>query len=367
MKSVVAVLGTRPEKVKLEPVFRALEGQFQVTVIETGQHDTLIDSTGVEEGDYRVIRIAVQIGGRALPDVLGVLTQEVAGVLAGLKPDMVLVQGDTISALSGALAARFSEFPVGHVEAGLRTFNVRSPWPEELVRKLIGQAADFHFAPTSTSRQNLIMEGVSPQKIFVTGNTSVDVVEQAKSRLGIRINPGASHQSLMQNSGPAIVTLHRRESHGDTRLRALRNLDRFLDANPGLRLKIVQHPNPSVVTDLEASKIGAHPRVELCAPLSHDEMVKAISESPFVISDSGGVQEEAPSLDRAVFIARDVTERPEAVDEGLNYLCGADLAGLEGHFQKWLASGASEKIWNPYGDSHAGEHIAAAIAEIVAV
>lgn len=351
MTEIVAIFGTRPERIKVEPVLQAFGDKDKALVLQTGQHIELLDSLGKSGSDieYRSLNIALR--GVGLADAVGQMVSGVGRELDELRPRLVLVQGDTSSALAGAIAARLCGLPVGHVEAGLRTFDDTSPWPEEMNRRLIGQIAVLHFAPTEASRQNLLREGVADNTIHVTGNTAVDVVQQRMDELGIERTEGDRQR------GRIVVTLHRRESHGAIRLAALRRLMSFLDAHSGYQVRLFSHPNPDVMADLRKSGIEQHSRVTIREPVPHHELLQEVAASSFVVSDSGGIQEEAPSLQRTVFIARDETERPEAVEAGINFLSGAGLENFDQQFAQWVVSGARE-IENPYGDGQAGRRIA---------
>lgn len=362
MMKILAVMGTRPEKVKIEPVLRGLGNAVRVEVLETGQHSSLISRTDVQSDAHEVHYLALFEEKLELSEAIGWLGLEISRHINANPYDLVLVQGDTISALAGAMAARFSGVAVGHIEAGLRTFNENKPWPEELARKAISSIANLHFAPTETSKRNLVAEGVPTNQIWVTGNTSVDVVEDLlgnEPELRGLLASGKVSPEL----GEIVVTLHRREAHGTIRKQALENLKSFLDSHPGFSALILSHPNPSVLEDLAGAAVGNHPSVSISEPLSHREMMFAIASAPFVISDSGGLQEEAPSLGRSVFVARDETERPEAVESGLNFICGADLSGLENSFSVWSNGLGSRLFENPYGDGDAGQRIATILME----
>lgn len=356
MNSIVAIYGTRPELIKLRPALEALPPNRGLSTIKTGQHTDLLETTGQSGHPVDAVQLSTPLDGLPLNEAVGVMVQGLGERLAEIKPSLVLVQGDTSSALAGAIAARFAGCGVGHVEAGLRTFDDASPWPEEINRRLVGQLATIHFAPTERSRENLLREGIAGDRIHVTGNTAVDAVERKLKRLGIR------PQETSRQEGLIVMTLHRRESHGLLRQTALRHTIDFLNRHPGFRIKLFSHPNPKVMSDLEMSGVREHPLVDVREPVPHELLLEEMAAASFVISDSGGIQEEAPSLQRTVFIARDKTERPEAVDEGIHFLCGADLAGLEKNFNTWAAS-TPVPFTNPYGDGGAGARIAAVCEE----
>lgn len=348
---MVAVLGTRPEKIKLGPVLENFSAKNKILSLETGQHVELMDSLGAVRGPFDSISLGVSLGGLDLSGSLGALVSAIGQQLTKLAPRLVIVQGDTTSALAGAIAARLSGSAVAHVEAGLRTFKDESPWPEEMNRRLIGQVATLHFAPTEGSRRNLRREGIPEAAIHVTGNTAVDVVGQWVQRKNAQPKPPN------KEGGTIVVSLHRREAHGENRLAALKKLRGFLDAHPPYEVKLFSHPNPEVLSDLKRSRVADHPRFRIHEPVPHFELLTEISAASFIISDSGGIQEEAPSLGRPVFIARNETERPEAVDAGNNFLCGASLENFNHYFSQWQSI-ESFSLINPYGDGNAGRRIA---------
>lgn len=365
MTGVAIVLGTRPERIKCEPIIADLSGAIPVSVIETGQHTTLLDSAQVRTSHLPTTTLGKDLHGLPLGVALGDMISELTRAFEDISPALVMVQGDTSSSLAGAIAGKMFGTRVAHVEAGLRTHNRQRPWPEEMVRAIIGQLADLHFAPTQLARKNLLAEGVDPGAIVITGNTSVDVVQAAIDELGVVPIP-PSEQEAPQPNHPVLVTLHRREAHGQVRLNALKNLEILLE-NHNLTAEIISHPNPSVLRDIDESRIVENPRVKVIEPLAQRDLLLRILDAPFVVSDSGGIQEEAPSLGKTVFIARDETERPEAVQEGLNFLCGASLEDLEMRFLEWQALEKPSSIQNPYGDGQAGKRIASHILEYLAL
>jgi len=364
VRRIIAVLGTRPEKIKLEPVLGSLPSGFQVSVVETGQHTSLIDSAEVGNDGFDVVRLSSSTEDLSLGESLGKMVADLSNYLSTASADLVLVQGDTASALAGALAARFSGIRVGHVEAGLRTHNNERPWPEELIRKTIGQLSDIHFPPTQIAQENLVAEGCEAASAPICGNTSVDIVTRRINEQQLETRTPLA-QEKDPSSGRIVVTLHRREAHGGPRRAALRQISVFLNGNPRYSAVLVLHPNPAVVRDVRESGIEQHPGVTIIPPLSHVGLLRAVNDAPFVISDSGGIQEEAPSLGKTVFIARAETERPEAVNLGMNYLVGADLTGFSEAFEAWRISEKRDDLHNPYGDGHAGEKIASAIIEFL--
>ena len=351
------VVGTRPEAIKLSLLTAELKNLGQrVTVVSTGQHRQLIQSAGfallddlnpVSEGTSQ---------GTAIQRLTAMI-DKITPLIMESRPDTVVVQGDTLSAMAGALAARFSGFQVAHVEAGLRSKSAESPWPEELIRRTISKLSTIHFAPSILSKENLISEGISADCIYVTGNTSVDVAMRHMEQLGLNQKKWPEKFSF-EGSHKVLGTLHRSESHGARRVRALHTIMRFLDSKPGLTFNLISHPNPFVLRDIEASQIRLHRSVRVLQPLTHSELIKELHGSLFAISDSGGLQEEGPTLGVPILIARDETERQEALVTKQNFLCKADLSALESQFQILISQGYPSESPNPYGRGDSSATIA---------
>jgi len=370
--TVLTVFGTRPEVIKLAPVIRCLdELQDLITTINvtSAQHTDLLypfaESFGVRiDHDLKIMQPDQSPHG-----VCARVLNALEPILLNSKPSVILVQGDTVTALAGALAGFYSRIPVGHVEAGLRTNDPYSPYPEEMNRRLVTRLASYHFAATENNRQTLIAEGVSNDKIFVTGNPVVD------SLLEILRHPGKQSdidQVLAETEGTRriILTTHRRESLGDVMRQNLAVLRRYVDRHDDCSLIFPVHPNPSVV-QAAASVLKDHPRVFLMGPLGYSEFIHLLSRSWLIVSDSGGVQEEAPTLGKPVLILRENTERPEAIEAGVAKLVGGDpqrLAKLLDELTSdasWIASVDQTK--NPFGQGDSGRRIVAAIADILGV
>ncbi|MCH7594691.1 MAG: UDP-N-acetylglucosamine 2-epimerase (non-hydrolyzing), partial [Chloroflexi bacterium] len=335
MKRVLFILGTRPEAIKLAPIVHEIDrrSSLEGMVCVTGQHRQMLDQVlNVFEIEPRW-DLDLMREGQDLPALTARLIQSLAPVLDEARPDIVLVQGDTTTALTGALSAYYARVPVGHVEAGLRTGDKYSPFPEELNRKLIGTLADIHFAPTEGARDNLLAEGVPADRIQMTGNTVVDALLWAKNRLETA-SPGdtfvesqlaAIPQAIRDGGdGPLLlVTGHRRESFGPDFEAICTALLQIVERNKNVRLAYPVHLNPNVREPVYRILGGAE-RVYLFEPPPYLGFVWLLSNSHVILTDSGGVQEEAPSLDKPVLVMRRVTERPEGVDAGCARLVGVD-------------------------------------------
>ncbi len=359
---VLTLFGTRPEVIKLAPVIRELEaaGEFTTVNVHSGQHEGLaqpfVEAFGIRvDHDLRVMRPC-----QTPSDVCSRVLDALDGVLVREAPDAILVQGDTTTALAGALCAFHARIPVGHVEAGLRSGNDLSPHPEEMNRRLITRLATWHFAATELNRENLLREGVADAQIFVTGNPVVDSVQRVYQRL----RPGRALQRVqaeMRHSRILVLTTHRRESFGEAMMENLRVLRRFVNEHPDVGLVFPVHPNPTVVSAAR-SVLSDHPRVLLIEPLGYEDFIALLSAAWLVVSDSGGIQEEAPSVGRPLLILRENTERPEAVSSGVARLVG----GCPERLAAMLEEAASPGSWaetagtvaNPFGRGDAGIIIA---------
>jgi UDP-N-acetylglucosamine 2-epimerase (non-hydrolysing) len=368
MIRVLTLFGTRPEIIKLAPVIRELEAQperFATVNVASGQHTDLlrpfVELFGVRlDHDLRVME-----PGQTPSGVCARVLTAVDPVLERTRPDLVLVQGDTTTALAGALAAFHRRIAVGHVEAGLRSGNPASPFPEEMNRRLITQLASLHFAATEHNRQTLLREQVPADRILLTGNPVVDAVLhiRASARLPERL---ARLIEATEGRRRILLTTHRRESLGSVMLENLRVLRRALDVRPDLCLIFPVHPNPGVVAAAREA-LDDHPRIHLVEPLGYAEFIGLLELCDLVVSDSGGVQEEAPSLGKPVLILRENTERPEAVDCGVARLVGGRPERLAAMLDEVLADGSwadhVRAVANPFGRGDAARRIAGAIIE----
>jgi len=362
---VLVVAGTRPEAIKMAPVVRALQqhGGFDARLCLTAQHRGLLDQV-IRVFDLKPdYDLDVMSPGQSLFDVTSRVLLGMKDVIEDARPDVVLVHGDTTTSFTAALAAYYLRVPIGHVEAGLRTYNKYQPFPEEMNRRLADPLCDFHYAPTEASRDNLLAERIPAEGILVTGNTVIDALLETAAR------PFTFDDPLLENAGKArrllLVTAHRRESFGTPfhdMCRAMRDLAR---ANPDLEVIYPVHPNPSVVA-VTRELLENEPRVHLIEPLDYLPFVHLMKKATLVLTDSGGVQEEGPALGKPVLVMREVTERPEAIAAGTARLVGTRYDGIMSQVQALLddpvACAAMAAKKNPYGDGQASARIAAHLA-----
>lgn len=367
---VLVVFGTRPEVIKLAPVIRALEspGRSLVTVnVLSGQHDHLvrpfIRAFGIRvDHDLQVMQ-----PGQSPSLVCSRVLAALDPLLVEERPEAVLVQGDTSTALAGALASFHRLIPVGHVEAGLRSGDVSSPHPEEMNRRLVTRLATWHFAATKSNRKTLLEEGIAADRIFDTGNPVVDSVQDILQRLVP--GPGlAPTLAATRGLRRIVLTTHRRESFGTVMAENLRVLRRFIDRHPDTALVFPVHPNPAVV-DTTRSVLAGHERIHLLEPLEYGDFIALLSEAWLIVSDSGGVQEEAPSLGRPLLILRENTERPEVVESGLARLVGGRPERLAALLDEAAQSGSWVEgvahVENPFGKGDAGPRIARTVEQLL--
>jgi UDP-N-acetylglucosamine 2-epimerase (non-hydrolysing) len=354
---VCTVFGTRPEAIKLAPVIRCLDVQPGVEqhVVVTGQHRELLD----QALDLFSIRPAVDLRVMTQEQDLGALTARILGQLAKEflqhRPDWVVVQGDTTTAFTAALAAFYQRIPVAHVEAGLRTNDRYNPYPEEINRKFVDQLASLHFAPTEKARANLLKEFLDARTIHVTGNTGIDALLEVAGRTA-HTNPSGEGSC----SRLILVTAHRRESFGRELLNICGALRELVKRNPELHILYVIHPNPNVRVPVERALAGV-PQIETVAALDYLSFVQLMKRSWLILTDSGGIQEEAPSLGKPVLVMRDRTERVEAIEAGTARLVGTNPAQIVGETEKLLHDfvqySQMAQARNPYGDGHAAPRI----------
>tara|TARA_R110000868_G_scaffold92734_1_gene257187 strand:+ start:19974 stop:21194 length:1221 start_codon:yes stop_codon:yes gene_type:complete len=365
---VSIVAGTRPEVVKMAPVRAALQKApgLDPVWVATGQHGSLADQAMDVFGITPDARLTLDWNGSALTSLTSALIRDLGVQFTASRPDFVLVQGDTASAFSGAMAAFLMDIPVGHVEAGLRSGDLRHPFPEEGFRKLISPIANLHFAPTRTAARNLSDEGIAADKIRVTGNTVIDAVQMVGS-MDVSL---PVLDRMRPTERLVLVTLHRRENWDDgvagvcTAIKTLRN--RY----PDLRFVVPVHLNPRVRGPIEAL-LGGEERVELIEPLAYPEFVAMMKRSHLILSDSGGVQEEAPSFGVPVLVLRDKTERGEAIKAGVAKLVGSRAETIVATARHLLdnprAYGRMSRAANPFGDGHAGQRIAQLVSAFLGV
>ena len=365
--TVASVFGTRPEAIKLAPVIRAVEADpdLRSRIIVTAQHRQLLDQALAPFGLVPDVDLDLMRPGHTLVELTSRVLFGMDDVLAAERPDLMLVQGDTTTVFVAALAAFYRGVPVGHVEAGLRSFDLANPFPEEANRRLTSQVTALHFAPTRRAEANLLREHVALERVFLTGNTVVDALMSVVARPDLPPPPGPWHD-LPADAVPVLVTLHRRESWGEPLAGICRALREAADALPQLHVLYPVHPQPRVRETVEPLLSG-HPRVRLIEPLDYLANVAAMKACSFIVTDSGGIQEEAPVLAKPVLVLREVTERPEAVEAGTSWLVGTKeravydavitLATDRARYDE-MAHAVS-----PYGDGRASERIVAAIRE----
>ncbi len=355
-KRVLCVVGTRPEVIKMAPVIHALRSSpwARVSVLSTAQHRDLAAPLLAFFGIVPDHELAVMTAGQTLHDLTARLLQGMPAVFHAARPDMVLAQGDTTTVMATALACFYSGIPFGHVEAGLRTGNLRDPFPEEFNRILASRLATLNFAPTDTARANLLREGVDPGRIHVTGNTVIDALHWTLAR-GVALPvPIPDHRRVL------LVTLHRRESFGAPMLRVFAAIRRLVEQNPDLLVVYPLHPNPNVRIPAQ-DRLGGIDRVLLCPPLDYPGLIAVMQRADLVMTDSGGLQEEAPSLRKPVLVARDTTERPEAIEAGVARLVGTETERIVVAAQHLLddraAYAAMVRDISPFGTGQAGAQI----------
>ena len=356
---VLVIVGTRPEGIKLAPVVDALRARgtaVDARVALTGQHTTLIDQVL----DVFALEASWDLGimkeGQNLYDVAHGCLDGLRGVVDEFRPDMLLVQGDTATVFFGALVGFFERVRVGHVEAGLRSGDKWRPWPEEILRRLTGVAADAHFAPTPRARDNLLAENVDPSSIYLTGNTVVDAVQRIAARPHEPAD-AALREVLESGRRLVLVTAHRRESFGAPLREAFMAVRDIADTFDDVTIVYPVHPNPNVRGPAD-EVLGSHPRIRLTAPLDYLDLVHALRHAALAITDSGGIQEEAPSFGTPVLVLREVTERPEAVEAGVARLVGTDRRRITQAAGEILGGSRRTPVGSPYGDGRAGERIA---------
>ena len=382
LPQVTVIFGTRPEAIKLAPVIHRLqkEPRLACRVCVTAQHRQMLDQVLEAFSLKPDTDLNLMQPGQTLGQLTARAIEALDGYLATEKPDLILVQGDTTTVFCAALAAFYHRIPIGHVEAGLRTGNLQSPWPEEANRVLTSRLTTLHFAPTETARQNLLQEGLPDRQIFMTGNTVIDALLWMRDRLaakgnhavllnGLGINPDFARDYLngLEKSDSAkggrklvLVTGHRRESFGAGFRNICQAIRALADARPDVGVIYPVHLNPNVQAPVNEF-LGNHPRIQLISPVGYEQFVWLMSQSHFILSDSGGVQEEAPSLGKPVLVMRDTTERPEGVQAGTCRLVGTDpekilkesmlLLGDAGEYAR------RSRLSNPYGDGRASSRI----------
>lgn len=365
MKKILVVFGTRPEAIKMAPVVKELQrrnNEFQTIVCVTGQHremlDQVLDIFEIKP-DYD---LDIMQPGQDLYDVSARILLGMREVLDTEKPDLVLVHGDTSTSTFAALAAFYQQIPVGHVEAGLRTYNIYSPWPEEMNRQVNGRLCTWHFAPTETARQNLLKEHVDDEHIVVTGNTVIDALHWVASSGKAKAPAfGRDEQRRM-----VLITGHRRENFGDGMLHICQAINTLATRFPDVDFVYPIHLNPNIRKPVHDTVDSTLKNIYLLEPLNYLEFVGMMRQCTLVLTDSGGIQEEAPAFGKPVLVMRDTTERPEAIEAGTARLVGTNRATIVASVAELLtdpdAYNKMAHAANPFGDGHAAERIAEFIA-----
>jgi UDP-N-acetylglucosamine 2-epimerase (non-hydrolysing) len=354
------VLGTRPEVIKMAPVIFAARSHpgVEVEILHTGQHRELAEEMFSHFGICPDYDLAIMQPDQTLHQVTARIIAGAGEIVGSRHYDMVFVQGDTSSAFLGALAAFYRKIPVGHIEAGLRTQNRYSPFPEEINRRLVGPLASRHFAPTLRAKAMLLREGISEESIIVTGNTVIDALLWSIDQ---NYPPAEDIAEILDGSGKLIlVTTHRRENFGEPHRQVFAALLELTEKFPDIRLLFPIHPNPNVRREA-AQQLQNHPRIHLTRPLDYRSFIAAMKKSHIILSDSGGVQEEAPSLHKPVLVLRESTERPEGVEAGALKLVGTCRETIVKEASALIADADAyakmASIANPYGDGKAAQRI----------
>lgn len=367
---ILVVFGTRPEAIKMFPVVHALRAipALETRVAVTAQHRALLDQVLDIAGIVPDVDLDLMQAGQSLDALSARILTQFGAALDDEKPDRILVHGDTLTTMMATLSAYFRQIPVGHVEAGLRSGNIYSPWPEEVNRKVTGAVADLHFAPTDAAAAALAAENVPASAIHITGNTVIDALLATRARIDAAPALASSLDPLAARfDGKRIiaVTSHRRENFGEGMASIARAIARIA-ARPDVAVIFPVHPNPNVRPVMEAM-LGALPNVALIDPLDYPHFVRLMAMSELVLTDSGGVQEEAPSLGKPVLVMRDTTERPEGVAAGTARLVGTNqetiVSGIFTLLDDSTAYAAMARAHNPYGDGQAAMRIARIVAD----
>lgn len=355
-RKVLCIVGTRPEAIKMAPVIKALQAErhIECQVLATAQHRGLLDQILDGFAITADLDLDIMQPNQSLATLTSRLLLELDGVLQGERPDVVLAQGDTTTVMSAALACFYLQIPFGHIEAGLRTGDLDNPFPEEANRVIASKLTRWHFAPTQRAVENLLGEGVAASAITLTGNTVIDALlmtSAQESALAVPLDPG---KRLV------LVTAHRRENFGEPFQNICQALKCLAERNPDIQILYPVHPNPNV-KDVAHRLLGQTPNILLCAPLDYAPFIAAMKRSYLIISDSGGVQEEAPALGKPVLVLREETERPEAVDLGVVKLVGAHRDTIVEQAQHLLDDPQAYRSMaqgvSPYGDGKAAPRI----------
>ena len=354
---VMSIFGTRPEAIKMAPVVKELEkhAEIESIVCVTAQHREMLDQV-LETFDIKPdYDLNIMKQGQTLADITTRALVGLEEVIKEAKPNIVLVHGDTTTTLAGALAAFYNQVDIGHVEAGLRTWDKYSPFPEEMNRQMVDRMTDMYFAPTQLSKDNLLKENIDESKIFITGNTAIDAMDTT-------VNPNYSHEVLdwVGSDKMILLTAHRRENLGEPMRRIFRGIKRVVDEIPNIKVVYPIHLNPKV-REVANEVFGDSDKVKLIEPLEVFDFHNFQNRSYIILTDSGGIQEEAPSLGKPVLVLRDTTERPEGIDAGTLKLVGTNEEVIYEETKRLLSDKEEyermSRASNPYGDGHASERI----------
>ena len=374
MKKILLVFGTRPEAIKMAPLVKALQKDtehFETRVCVTAQHRQMLDQVLEVFGITPEYDLNIMAPNQDLYDITAKVLLGLREVLKDFRPDTVLVHGDTTTSMAASLAAFYMQIPVGHVEAGLRTYNMLSPWPEEMNRQVTDRICTYYFAPTEQSRANLLQENIDAKKIFITGNTVIDALLMAVDIISTTAGVKEKMAKELQEKGYTVgdreyilVTGHRRENFGDGFLHICKAIKELAALHPEMDIVYPVHLNPNVQKPVYELLSGLS-NVYLISPLDYLPFIYAMQHSTLLLTDSGGVQEEAPSLGKPVLVMRDTTERPEAVEAGTVKLVGTDAEAIVSNVTALLHDKEMYKrmseTHNPYGDGQACERIIAAL------
>ena len=363
MKKVMLVFGTRPEAIKMCPLVNELKSRknIKTLVCVTGQHRQMLDQVLEVFGVVPDYDLSIMKEKQTLFDITTGILNKIKEVLEKEKPSVVLVHGDTSTTFATALACFYLQIPIGHVEAGLRTYNISSPWPEEFNRQAVSIISRYNFAPTELSKQNLLREGKAENTVFVTGNTAIDALKTT-------VREDYTHPELewAKDSRLIMITAHRRENLGEPMRHMFRAIRRVLDENKGVKAIYPIHMNP-IVRQAAQEELGNLDRVHIIEPLEVLDFHNFLARSYMILTDSGGIQEEAPSLGKPVLVMRDTTERPEGIKAGTLKIVGTDEETIYQNFTKLLndeeAYQQMSKASNPYGDGFACKRIADILEE----
>ena len=356
--------GTRPEAIKMCPLVNELKGRkgIKTVVCVTGQHRQMLDQVLEAFSVTPDYDLSIMKQGQTLFDITTAVLERIKGVLAEVKPEVVLVHGDTSTTFVTALACFYLQIPVGHVEAGLRTYNIYSPYPEEFNRQAVSIISRYNFAPTELAKKNLLDEGREPEAIYVTGNTAIDALQTT-----VRENYTHPELEWVGGSRLILITAHRRENLGEPMRHMFRAIRCVMDEHPDVKAIYPIHMNPVVRAAADA-ELGGDERIHIIEPLDVLDFHNFMARSYLILTDSGGIQEEAPSLGKPVLVMRDTTERPEGIEAGTLKLVGTDEETIYREFTRLLDDKASydamARAANPYGDGHASERIADVICGI---